>query len=230
MLTFGWHRPASVQAVHIGLDRVEAGVVVLSGGQHRAVLEITRSDAGGDSDRQPETRLATVAALLNSLPGPVQILVQSLDVDLETYLAALERRACCELPATMALLAREHAGDVRRLARQSFLPAHRMYLVVPAGEVLPHRVRWWPFGSHAADGTRLEPDAIRRQLSFRCEELVRRLVPCGLAARRLADAELEALYYACWCPELARVQRHATALPATVLPVVQPAAKLERSG
>ena len=30
---------------------------------------------------------------------------------------------------------------------------------------------------------------------------------CGLTAWRLDDGELLELFYACWCPELARVQR-----------------------
>src|SRR5204863_422602 len=56
---------------------------------------------------------------------------------------------------------------------------------------------------------RAAPDAgaTRRQLTFRCDEVARQLGRCGLAARRLGSAELAQLFYACWCPELARVQR-----------------------
>ena len=32
-------------------------------------------------------------------------------------------------------------------------------------------------------------------------------IPRGLTVRRLGDTELAQLTYACWCPDLARVQR-----------------------
>ncbi|HEX2034020.1 MAG TPA: hypothetical protein VHS99_07535, partial [Chloroflexota bacterium] len=47
----------------------------------------------------------------------------------------------------------------------------------------------------------------RRQLDFRCAEVARQLERSGLAARRLDSAELARLFYAIWCPDLARVQR-----------------------
>jgi hypothetical protein len=41
----------------------------------------------------------------------------------------------------------------------------------------------------------------------RCDHVTRELGRCGVAARRLGDADLAELLYGCWCPELARVQR-----------------------
>ena len=38
------------------------------------------------------------------------------------------------------------------------------------------------------------------------------LAGCGLTARRLSGPEIAQLFHACWCPELARVQRLRRAL------------------
>ena len=46
-----------------------------------------------------------------------------------------------------------------------------------------------------------------RQLAARCDDLTRQLGRCGLATRRLDDAELAALHFACWCPDLAGIER-----------------------
>src|SRR5207302_938198 len=63
----------------------------------------------------------------------------------------------------------------------------------------------WPFGTRRQDP--VDVDAIRRQLTHRCAEIERQLQRCGLSAHRLANTELVRLLYACWCPELARLQR-----------------------
>ena len=103
-------------------------------------------------------------------------------------------------------------------------------MLLPDGttETVRPYTAWWlrghpvldgrrPAGLRAAGGDPLlaglyeEADAsalaATRQLAARCDEMTRQLTRCGLAARRLDDAELAALFYACWCPDLARVQR-----------------------
>lgn len=81
---------------------------------------------------------------------------------------------------------------------------------------------WWPFSpmsaaaslarrSHGGADTATEvstvPPATLKQLTFRCDEIARQLGRAGLACRRLSTIELAELYYASWCPELARIQR-----------------------
>ena len=77
----------------------------------------------------------------------------------------------------------------------------------------------WPFGRPF--GRRGDPDgppaataadesgglAAPRLLAARCAEVERGLGRCGLTAWRLSGGELVELFYACWCPDLARVQR-----------------------
>jgi hypothetical protein len=67
------------------------------------------------------------------------------------------------------------------------------------------RSREGPWDSRGADQPGL--DAARRGLAARCAEVERGLARCGLTARRLDGGELVGLHYACWCPELSRLQR-----------------------
>lgn len=202
---------SSVQATRLTIERIDGGVVHLAGAQYRAVLEVGSVNFGLRGDSEREAILTSYAAFLNSLTFPIQVLVRVLPVDVERYLAELELRARQELADTpLAALARDHVAFVRRLARNRTLLERRFCLVVPADA--GKRSTGAPgllglvFG-RARGGAHLDPGAARKQLTFRCDEVARQLGRCGLSVRRLDDLELAQLFHACWCPELARVQR-----------------------
>ena len=202
-------RLASVQSARVGIEAIEEGMIRLTGSQHRAVLEIGSVNFALQDDAEREAVVAGFAAFVNSLIFPVQILVRVLPVDVEGYLGELEERAGA-LPDHLAGLARDHVVFVRRLARSRTLLERRFYLVVPADTRPGPARRAWPLRRRRDPG----PDAAaaRRQLTFRCEEVARQLGRCALTTRRLSGQELAQLFHACWCPELARVQRIRRAL------------------
>jgi hypothetical protein len=196
-------RQTSIQRVHINLATIEERVVRLAGGQYRAVLEVSSVNFGLAGEVEREAIIASYAAFLNSLTFPMQVLTRVLPIDLEGPVAELERQAQGGLAEPLAALARDHASFLRRLARQRTLLERRFYLVVPA-QAEGYRPPRLPFKRHAGD---LDQTGAYRQLTFRCEEVERQLSRCGLTVRRLGDVELAQMFYACWCPDLARVQR-----------------------
>lgn len=210
-------RSASVQTAHIHLETIEEGVVIPAPHQYRAILEVGSLNFGLLADGEQEAVVAGFAAFLNSLTFPLQALVRVLPLDLEPYLEEIEREAEHQTRA-LYLLAHDHVAYLRRLARSRTLLEHRFYLVVPAQGLTPIGGRWWwPFGRRD-DGPAF--DEARKQLTLRCEEVERELGRCGLASRRLGTLELAQLVYACWCPDLARVQRLQRELAAYAAPVV----------
>lgn len=212
-------RPASVQTARLGLEAIEDDVLCLAGGQYRAVLEVGSVDFALKGEVEQEALIAGYAAFLNGLTFPVQLLVRVLPIDIDSYLGELEHRARHDLPDQLAALARDHIAFVRRLARSRTLLERRFYLVVPAqGAGQPvGRSRLF----RRARDTALDLAAARRQLTFRCEQVARQLGRCELKVRRLTSSELLQLYYACWCPELARVQRFQRELAEYTALVVQ---------
>lgn len=204
------NRYPSVQTTHLRLESIEDGIVRLTGGQECAVLEVNSINVGLQASDDQEALLASYAAVLNSLSFPIQILVRAVPIDIAPVLDDLEHRAHHELREPLASLAHDQAAFLRRLARQRTLLERRFYLVVPARQVetLAAR-RIWPLRHREP----IQDRAItRQQLASRSANVARQLGRCGLTARRLGDTELTQLYYACWCPELARSQRLRRAL------------------
>ncbi|MCX6022066.1 MAG: hypothetical protein NTZ05_10125 [Chloroflexi bacterium] len=194
---------ASLQTVHLGIEAIEDDTLRLVGSQYRAVLEVGSVNFGLMGQSEQEATIAGFAAFLNGLSFPMQMVVRTMPIDVEGYLRDLERRAL-DLPEDLASLAHDHVVFLRRMARSRTLLERRFYLVVPADNAQGTDRRRWPFTRPAGD---VAADAVRRQLTFRCEEIERQLGRCGLSIRRLNTLELMQLLASCWCPELARVQR-----------------------
>jgi hypothetical protein len=197
---------ASVQTVRLGLEGMHDGVVRLSGGEHRAVLEVAGGASLLESDQRQEAILAGFAVFLNALTFPIQIVVRAAPVDLLRYVAALEERARQNLPGVLASLAHDHATFVQSLAQQRTLLERRFYVVVPAE---PGRRVGWARWLNRRSGATLAADeeAARRQLTYRCDEVAYQLTRSGLHVRRLGDLELAQLFMTCWAPERGRTQR-----------------------
>jgi hypothetical protein len=201
-------RRASVQTVRLGIEAIQDGVVELSGGEYRAVLEVSGTASPFEDDVRQEALLAGFGVFLNALSFPIQILVRASPVDLSRYVASVEERGRQLLDGQLAALANDHAAFIQGLARKRLLLERRFYVVVPAESV--GRAGWssrLPGGLGRAPDTEPRRAAARHQLTFRCDDLARQLARCGLVARRLGDLELAQLYLACWSPERARAQR-----------------------
>jgi hypothetical protein len=198
---------ASVQALRLGIQAIQDGVVTAAEGEFHALLEVSGTVDPFADDAHREAVLAGFSMFLNALGHPVQILVRASPVDLSDYTARLEERAHQTVDGQLAALAHDHAVFVQGVARQRTLLERRFYLVVPAESTARNgwisRLR----GGARTTDTDARREAARHQLAFRCEEIARQLARCGLGVRRLMDQELAQLYLACWSPERARAQR-----------------------
>ena len=197
-------RPASVQTTRLSLEAIEDEVVLLAGRQYRAVLEVNGVHFGLQGETEQEalvggSRPSSTASAFRFRSW----CVCSRSTSRATSANSNDAPAT-SCPEDLAALARDHVAFVRRLARNRTLLERHFYLVVPAETDASRSRRVWPFGRGQSGR---DASAARKQLVIRCEEVERQLGRCGLAARRLSSSELAQLYYACWCPELSRVQR-----------------------
>ena len=216
---------ATVQGTHLAIEAIADGVVTFAGGRRRAVLAVGSLNFATLGEAKQREVVAGYAAALDSLTFPVQVLVRATPPDLTAYLAARDARAEREPNARLRRVARDRNAFVRRLAGGRMFIDRRFYLVVPADDqrsaTLPRR-----WGSTDTAGAAGDNAPAARQLAARCDDLIRQLGRCGLAARRLDDAELAALYFACWCPDLAAIERLGRELRDGGLVVTRERAKL----
>lgn len=197
---------ATVQDTHLAIEAIAEGIVTFAGGRRRAVLAVGSLNFGTLGEAKQREVVVGYAAALDSLTFPVQVLARLTPPDLAAYLAARDERAAAEPHERLRRVARDRNAFVRRLTGGRLFIDRRFYLVVPADDprpvALPRRRGATDSAGGAGDGA-----TAARQLAARCDDLIRQLGRCGLTARRLDDAELAALHFACWCPDLAAIER-----------------------
>ncbi|WP_055483816.1 PrgI family protein [Sphaerimonospora mesophila] len=153
--------------------------------------------------RTPEEQDALVAAFgrwLNSLSGPVQILVRAERVDLTTTIATLKASAP-QLPhPALAYAAREHAAFLTELATCHELLRRQVLLVIREPRV-------------SASGSA----AAKARAYRRLDEAARLLGACGLTVRLLDGAAVTALLTSCFDPMAPPLPTDELALPNEVI-------------
>lgn len=188
---------ASVQE-QLPLDGIAGDAVQLRSGDVRAVLQAGSVNFALKSETEQEAILAGYRRFLNGLAYPLQILVRVVPTDVDGYLQGMRRERRGPGTEQLRRLALDHEAFVRRVARERTLLDRRFYIVVPSSEgSAVVRTAVWPW-RRRADEERRASDllAARRRLAFRCEEIAQGLAGFGVSARRLADAELAALWAA----------------------------------
>jgi len=200
-------RDASVQTQWLHLESIANDIVELGSGQYRAVLEVEGVPFSLLGAAQQEAVLAGFATWLKGVTYPLQVLVRVLPLDLDTYLNTLEGQARKRLSPSLLSLLHDHTAFLQGLARERALLVRHVYVVVPADNgAAPARS---PFTQKDVSA---DAAVARQQLTARCDEVGSGLGRCGLTARRLTSFQLAQLWYACWCPERARLQRLRSAL------------------
>ncbi len=186
-------RAARVEA-RLPLRSIRGDVLVLRGGRYRAVLEADAVALELRPEHEREAVLEAYRRFLIALAHPLQLLVRVVPADVERYLARLGGPRAPAGP--LAALARDHAAFVRRLARERRPLERRRYVVIPAEGGGPRAgALLWPRGRPAdAAGGGAVPEEARATLGRRAAEVAAGLGACGIPSRRLAGAEIAALW------------------------------------
>ena len=195
-----------VQTLHLRIESIADDVLTFAGGRRCAVLEVGSVNFSMLGQDKQAALVAGYEAFLMSLSFKVQTLIRAVPLDLDPYLGDMAARAETEANPALRRLAYDRIGFIRQQATARTLLERRFYLVIPADEPRPGAALPLPRRDHAAGLDLIAATAVK-QLSFRCDDAVAQLGRCALKARRLTDAELTELTYACWCPELSRLQR-----------------------
>lgn len=215
---------ASVQAF-LPLDDIAGDVMVLRGGDYRAVLEAGSVNFALKSETEQEAIMSNYRRFLNSLAYPVQILVRIVPTDVDVFLDGLRAARRARAEDVWRRLAQDHETFVRTIARERTLLDRRCYVIVPAGTggTFERTGIAWPWRRPKRGREAATLLAARRALAFRCAEIEQGLASFGVPVQRLDGAELVAL----WRASLAGTPVTAGGSPPPATPVLTAGARAE---
>lgn len=126
------HPPRAAASQHfLNVADIRDGILILRNGELRQVIEITSLNFALKSEEEQSAIIYQYQAFLNSLQFPIQILIQSRQLDLTRYLVQLQER----MSQTTNLLMRNQIADyvdfISRLIGLGQIMEKRFYVTIP---------------------------------------------------------------------------------------------------
>ncbi len=199
------------------IGEIKNDCVVLKEGGLRAVLKVSTINFNLKSEEEQMSTLSSYQQFLNTLNFPIQIVVQSRKVDLDSYFKKIEQR---ELEIENPLLksqARDYKAYVQKISEYADIMEKKFYVVIPSdpmrkeikqnflSQLFEHLS---PEDSLAKVKVRyLEFKSLRKVLSDRVGVVEGGLGRCGLRVSQLTSEELIDLYYRSYNPNISQFER-----------------------
>jgi TraG P-loop domain/Helicase HerA, central domain len=215
-------RPSSSSQSWLPAQRLDGGVLELSDGSLRAILECPTLAFGLRGESEQRAVMHAWAGLLNSLPHPLQFLIQTRSLHPADLASALQQDADEGTPH--ARLRSSYAQLLGTMSSSRRMVARRFYVVVP----------WDPLTiTHLFSRRRqhLGRDNAVEMLEQRVRWVSEWLRRIDLEPIRLTGRSLAGVLYETLCPDTARVQQLPEGDSFEDLPsLIAPAAVEERAG
>ncbi|MBM3308943.1 MAG: hypothetical protein FJY77_01695 [Candidatus Altiarchaeales archaeon] len=168
-----WISPAARQLMNV--KSIRADSVFLKDGRALAILKVVPINFGTLSEEDKDTVIYGFLEFLNSINFPIQIVMRSVNLELEGYLRALKRRIT-QRDDKVALAYYEHFADyMRDYIKVSKINDRHFYIVIQSE-------------SRGVDKTVIE------NLEVRCETIRGALALSGIVSERLNTNELVNFY------------------------------------
>lgn len=198
------------------IAEIKQDTVVLKNGGIRAVLGVTSMNFSLKSDDEQQAIINSYQQFLNSVTFPIQIVVRSTKLNVDSYIADLERRAAEQKNPLLKEQTLDYAHYIDRLIDVSDIMQKRFFVVIPMDPVgaikvsfLQKYLSWLNPGDtrEKALTRKRQFDELFATLRDRVTIVQSGLSSVGLASERLTTSELIELYYEIYNPGTSREQK-----------------------
>jgi hypothetical protein len=192
----------------VSIADINGNIVLLQNGSLRAVIDVAAINFELRSEGEQTGILQNFQQFLNSVDFPVQIVVSSRQLNMDTYLKMVDGVAEAATNELLKIQATEYGKFVKELLELSNIMTKHFYVV------LPFFVFETPTKAGMLDSLKgmlgskpaiqkIQPDQLetyRTQLMQRAELVLDGLLGVGLKARLMEGQELINLYYSLYNP------------------------------
>lgn len=194
------------------IEEIHNGVTILKNGTMKVVLLVSTVNFALKSEDEQNAIVFAYQNFLNSLPFPLQIVMQSRRIDLSGYLAKLrdeERKQANEL---IRLQTSDYIAFIERLVSVANIMSKKFFVIInfePVGqkkETILDKISRFVLGKNVKREIK-EFEKNKRELTQRAEVVAQGLGAMGLRAVQLNTEELAELFYSTYNPEIASRQK-----------------------
>ncbi|MBI4426328.1 MAG: TraC family protein [Candidatus Kerfeldbacteria bacterium] len=197
---------------YLDILEIKDDVVVLKDGSVRAVVLVASINFDLKSEEEQAAVISSYVQFLNAIDFPLQIVVQSRKLNIDSYLDKLkdlEKQQTNELLKQQTV---EYRQYIQELVEIADIMTKRFYVVVPYSEQSGRPKRFWSRAVDAFSPTNVihlkqkKFEEFRTELFKRVEYVIDGLASAGLKSAVLDTQSLIELYYNTYNPETSAEQ------------------------
>lgn len=212
----GSKNPKAATQLHLRIAEVRDNTLVLKNGGLRAVLKVSSINFNLKSEQEQNAIIYSYQSFLNTLEFPIQIIIRSKKLDLDTYIDKLKGLAQKQTNSLLQRQTQEYVDYIQRLIEYADIMEKEFYIVVPTD---PGRAQSQNFiekfwvRMHPADSigeiTRRhqEFEQLKKTLNQRVATASTGIENCGLKVEQMSTQELIMLFYNIYNPLTARTEK-----------------------
>lgn len=202
--------------LHLQIAEIRDSTVVLKNGGLRAVVQCSAINFNLKSEAEQNAIIYSYQSFLNTLDFPIQIVVRSRKLDLDTYLVKLRKIAEKQTNTLLQKQTYDYIDYIQRLIEYADIMQKQFYVVIPT-DSNPDRgknfvQKFWE-RMHPADNLaeimkrHRQFDTLKKGLVQKLNVVTSGLENCGLKVSPLNTEELIQLYYQIYNPLTSRNQK-----------------------
>ena len=127
----------------LDISEIKEDCVVLKDGTLRAVLLVSSINFSLKSEDEQNAIIAAYVSFLNFLEFPLQIVIQSRQLDIDSYLERLKKIEKEQTNELLRMQTTEYRQYVTELVKLADIMTKRFYLVVPYNPISDKQKSWW---------------------------------------------------------------------------------------
>jgi len=205
------------------IAEVRDGIAIMNDGSFRSVIMVKSINFDLMSPQEQEAVEYSYQGFLNSLYFPIQIFIRSQKIDLQPYIARLDKIRTEHDNMLLAMLMDDYINYIDQLSQQTNIMDKKFYVVVPYFPIVDAQAqqralaqsKTFLSGIKALFGTQEQHITIneadlekaKTELRNRVQAALAGLMQCGIQGLPLDTQELIELYYNAYNPDTATRQQ-----------------------
>lgn len=202
---------------HLEIAEIRENTIVLKDGSLRSVLRISSVNFDLKSEQEQDSLIYSFQGFLNLLEFPIQILVRSKKLDIDSYIEKLRAIAEAQQNPLLKNQTYDYIDFIRKLVDLADIMKKEFYVVVPndaldlTQAISPLKKLFASFNSKDSkvnyQKRQREFSSLKKGLDQRKQTISNGIEGMGLTANELTTPELIKLFYESYNPITAELQK-----------------------
>jgi len=200
---------------YLDIAGIRQDTVIMKDGDLRSIILVSSINFALKNEDEQNAIIAAYVSFLNNVSFPLQIVIQSRELNIEGYLTALKQKEKEQTNELLKMQITEYIGYIKELVSLSKIMNKRFYVVVPYNPMSDKKKGFFSRLSETFSPTSLikmkeeKFTRLRKELGRRVDTVISGLSSIGLNTIELDTQSLIELYYNTYNP-VTSVNEHLT--------------------